>query len=158
MKEELLPQATPVPPRAWGSWGHGGPSATAGSRRTPFPQNPSLLQPLEEEGEDVHSLWAFQGLESPLEALSPGSVCHTLVITCLPSCAGPEPRPRGHRKWDAGQLMQLEGQGSPWEGVEFLSNSTYLEHTLLSRLQAWVQARGSFTPSVWAERLLGKRR
>lgn len=90
----------------------------------------------------MHALWALRGLEPPLVALSPGSACHTLVITCLPSCAGPEPHPRGHRKWDAGQLKQLEGPGSRWEGVGFLSNSTDLERTLLSRLSRPVFGSG----------------
>lgn len=81
------------------------------------------------------------------------------------TCAGPEPRPQGHRKWDVGLRVQLQGEGCPWEGAEFPSTPAHPERTPLPRPvfglvppQAWPPASGSFVPSVWAERLLGKRR
>lgn len=80
------------------------------------------------------------------------------------TCAGPEPHPRGHRKWDVGLRVQLEGGGCPWEGAEFPSTPAHPERTPLPRPvfglvppQAWPPASGSFIPSVCAEQLLGKR-
>lgn len=59
----------------------------------PSQRNPSPLQPLAEEGEDIRPQRAFRGLESPLGGSVPRPASHTLLITCPHSCAGPSAAP-----------------------------------------------------------------
>lgn len=81
------PAGNPTPPRAQRSGDTGDLQRLQAPDGPPFHKIPPTAASARGGG-DVHSLWASQGLESPLAALSPGSRCHTLDLSPGPEATG----------------------------------------------------------------------